>query len=253
MKLTFLGTGTSSGIPLIACTCTVCTSKDIKDKRLRCSVLLEWNNNKIIIDAGIDFRQQMLRENIQQLDAVLITHAHIDHIGGLDELRAFNFKLGKDMPIYVDNLASLMIKNMFAYAFQKNKYPGTPNLILNTFTEDSFRIADKFIQPIKVLHGKMPISAFRIDNFTYITDGKYINEEEKSKIKGTETLIINAVRTEYHHSHFNLDEALAFIEEMKVKRAYLIHISHRFAKHKDIEAVLPKHVHVAYDGLTLEV
>ena len=253
MRLTFLGTGTSSGIPLIACNCNVCTSINIKDKRLRCSILLEWGNYKIIIDTGIDFRQQVLRENIEQLDAVLITHAHIDHIGGLDELRAFNFKQGKDMPIYADNLASSMIKNMFSYAFQEIKYPGTPNLILNTFNEEAFNIGGKIIQPIEVFHGKMPISAFRIDDFTYITDGKYVSEAEKKKIKGSKTLVINAVRQSEHHSHFNLKEALAFIKEMEVEKAYLIHISHRFGKHTEIEQLLPGNVFVAYDGMILEV
>lgn len=253
MKITFLGTGTSSGIPLIACNCSVCTSKDIKDKRLRCSVLIEWDNFKTIIDAGTDFRQQMLRENVQQLDAVLITHAHIDHIGGLDELRAFNFKQGKDMPVYADNLAEQMLRNMFSYVFQDIKYPGIPNITLNNFQDAAFCIDGKNVIPIKVLHGNMPITGFRIDDFTYITDGKTISKEEQAKIKGSKTLVINAVRIEEHHSHFNLKEALAFIKEMKVEQAYLIHISHRFGKHKDIEALLPPNVHVAYDGLQLEV
>ena len=254
MKVTFLGTGTSSGIPLIACDCRVCTSNDWRDNRLRCSVLLEWDDTKVIIDVGTDFRQQMLRENVKQLDAVLITHAHFDHIGGLDELRAFNFKQGKDMDVYADVLASNMITNMFAYVFAENKYPGTPNLGLNTFLEyEAFEIGGKKIQSIEVFHGKMPITSFRIDNFTYITDGKSLTEKSKALIKGSETLVINAVRIEEHHSHFNLQEALAFIEEMEVKNAYLIHLSHRFAKHAEIEKMLPKNVHVAYDGLQLEV
>ena len=253
MKVTFLGTGTSSGVPVIACDCSVCTSSDWKDKRLRCSVLLEWADSKVIIDVGTDFRQQMLRANVKQLDAVLITHAHFDHIGGLDELRAFNFKQGKDMPVYADVLASNMIRNMFSYVFAENKYPGTPNLSLESFEENNFTVANKTIIPIEIHHGKMPISAYRIDDFTYITDGKYVSDEAKAKIKGTKTLVINAVREEPHHSHFNLEEALAFIQEMEVERAYLIHISHRFKKHKAIEESLPSHVHAAYDGLQIEV
>lgn len=252
MKLTFLGTGTSSGIPLIACKCKVCTSNDIKDKRLRCAVLLEWSDKKIIIDVGTDFRQQMLREDIQQLDAVLITHAHFDHIGGLDELRAFNFAQGKDMPVYADALATNMIQSMFAYVFAPNKYPGTPNLALQTF-DKAFTLFDKTITPIEVLHGKMPVSAFRIDDFTYITDAKYISDKSKEKIIGSKTLVVNAVRYAEHHSHFNLNEVLSFIEEMNVEQAYLIHISHRFDTHQNIAKILPRNVKVAYDGLQLIV
>jgi phosphoribosyl 1,2-cyclic phosphate phosphodiesterase len=253
MRITFLGTGTSSGIPLIACSCEVCTSTDIRDKRLRCAVLLEWETYKVVIDVGTDFRQQLLRENVKHLDAVLITHAHFDHIGGLDELRAFNFIQGRDMLVYADALASQMIRSMFSYVFAENKYPGSPNLLLKEIGSEPFILCEKEIIPIEVLHGKMPITSFRIGDFTYITDGKYISEQSKIKIKGTKVLVINAVRLEEHHSHFNLEEALAFIEEMKVEKAFLIHISHRFGKHKAIQQLLPPHVFVAYDGLQLEV
>jgi phosphoribosyl 1,2-cyclic phosphate phosphodiesterase len=253
MKVTFLGTGTSSGVPLVACQCHVCTSPDWRDKRLRCSVLLEWDDKKVIIDVGTDFRQQMLRENVKQLDAVLITHAHFDHIGGLDELRAFNFVQGKDMPVYADVLASNMLSNTFAYVFAENKYPGTPNLELHTFQDDAFELLGKTINPIEILHGNMPITGFRIDDFTYITDAKTLSEGAKAKIKGSKTLVVNAVREEPHHSHFNLDEALAFIEEMEVEKAYLIHISHRFARHSAIQKKLPANIEVAYDSLKLDV
>ncbi|MEZ4979061.1 MAG: MBL fold metallo-hydrolase [Chitinophagales bacterium] len=253
MKITFLGTGTSSGIPLIGCSCSVCTSSDWRDKRLRCSVLIEWNNYKLVIDVGTDFRQQMLRENVKSLDAVLITHAHIDHIGGLDELRAFNFIQGKDMPVYADVLASEMIKNMFAYVFAEKKYPGSPNIELHSFQNEKFSLGGKDILPIQVLHGSMPISGFRIDDFCYLTDVKSVSNAEKEKIKKAKLLVINAVRISEHHSHFNLQEAQDFIREMEVEKAYLMHISHRFAKHVDIEKMLDTNVYLPYDGLSLEL
>lgn len=254
MRFTFLGTGTSSGIPLLGCSCAVCTSEDWRDKRLRCSGLLEWDNKTIVIDAGQDFRQQMLRENVNHLDAVLITHAHMDHIGGLDELRAYNFVQNMDIPVYADILSTKMMKSMFAYIFADEKYPGVPNLDLRLIEKNkSFNLLGKTIQPIEVLHGKMPVTGFKINDFAYITDAKYFSDETIEFLKGTKTLVLNAVRIAEHHSHLNLEEALAIIDKLKVEKTYLIHISHRFAKHIEIEKMLPKNVHIAYDGLKVKV
>lgn len=254
MRFTFLGTGTSSGIPLLGCSCPVCTSTDWRDKRLRCAGLLEWDNKTIVIDAGQDFRQQMLRENVKHIDAILITHAHMDHIGGLDELRAYNFAQNMDMPVYADALAAEMMKKMFAYIFAEEKYPGVPNLDLKLIEKNkAFNLLGKEILPLEVLHGKMPVTAFKINDFAYVTDAKYFSDETTKSLKGIKTLVINAVRIAEHHSHLNLKEALAFIEKIKAEKAYLIHISHRFDKHTEIEKMLPPNVKIAYDGLQIDV
>lgn len=254
MYFTFLGTGTSSGIPLLGCQCAVCTSNSWKDKRLRCAGLLEWDNKTVVIDAGQDFRQQMLRENVQNIDAVLITHAHMDHIGGLDELRAYNFLQNIDIPVYADALTTQMVQQMFAYIFAKEKYPGTPSLDMHLIEKNKpFQLLGKTIQAIEVLHGKMPITAFKIDDFAYVTDAKFFSAEAMQLLKGTKTLVLNAVRLTEHHSHLNLEEAINIVEKLEVENTYLIHISHRFAKHTAIEKMLPAHVHLAYDGLKLEV
>ena len=252
MKVTFLGTGTSQGVPVIACNCEVCLSKNKKDKRFRCSILIEDKGSVIVIDTGPDFRQQMLRENVQQLDAVVFTHEHKDHIAGLDDVRAFNFKQQKDMDIYATEEVQGALKREFHYAFAEKKYPGIPLLKLHTINNSPFKINETEILPIDVWHYKMPVKAFRINNFTYITDANRIEEEEIEKIKGSEIIVINALRKEEHISHFNLKEALDLLERLSPKQAYLTHISHLMGKHEDVIKELPDYVTIAYDGLIIK-
>ena len=253
MKVTFLGTGTSQGVPVIACDCEVCLSTNQKDKRLRTSIMLTYNDKNIVIDTGPDFRQQMLRENVQQLDAILFTHAHKDHIAGMDDIRAFNFKSDKDMPIYATEEVQDGLKKEFHYVFADFKYPGIPQVILNTIEGKPFELFNKIIIPVEVMHYKLPVTAFRIDNFSYITDANFISESEKEKLKGTEVLIVNALRKEEHISHFTLAQALELIAEIKPKKAYLTHISHLLGTHNDITDELPDNVFMAYDGMILDV
>lgn len=251
--VTFLGTGTSQGVPMIACNCNVCHSKNIKDKRLRSSVLLTINGRNYVIDTGPDFRYQMLRENVQELDGVLFTHEHKDHTGGLDDVRPFNYFLNKDIDLYCNDLVEKAIKRDFYYAFSENPYPGVPKynvihidknhtFLLNNGTE---------VQPIEVMHYKLPVIGFRIGDFTYITDCKTISDIEFEKLKGTKVLVLNALRESEHISHLNLAEALDIINKIKPDQAYLTHISHTFGCHNDIEKKLPENVHPAYDGLKL--
>ena len=251
MKVTFLGTGTSQGVPVIGCHCEVCMSTDSKDKRLRTSIIVSYNDKNIVIDTGPDFRQQMLRENVQHLDAVLFTHEHKDHIAGMDDIRAFNYKSKSDMPIYATKQVQEGLKKEFHYVFADFKYPGIPQVLLNDIDLTPFQLFGKMITPIEVMHYKLPVTAFRIDNFTYITDANYISDQEKEKIKGTEVLVINALRKEDHISHFTLAQALELIEEINPKKAYLTHISHLLGSHKDISSELPKNVFMAYDGLVI--
>jgi len=252
MKITFLGTGTSQGVPVIACKCSVCQSTNSKDKRLRTSILINYNDKNIVIDTGPDFRQQMLRENIEKLDAVLFTHEHKDHIAGLDDIRAFNYQSKVDMPIYATEQVQIGLKKEFHYIFADFKYPGIPKVDLNTIHHfKPFELFNKTITPIEVMHYKLPVTAFRIDNFTYITDANFISESEKDKLKGTEILVVNALRKEEHISHFTLQQALDLIAEIKPKQAYLTHISHLLGSHNDITSELPKNVFMAYDGLTI--
>jgi len=254
MKITFLGTGTSQGVPVIACNCDVCLSKKPKDKRLRTSVMLSFNHKNIVIDTGPDFRQQMLRENVKHLDAILFTHEHKDHIAGMDDIRAFNYQSKSDMPVYATQQVQKGLKNEFHYIFADFKYPGIPKIDLHTiYHNQPFKLFDKTIIPIEVMHYKMPVTAFRIDNFTYITDANFISDQEKEKIKGTEVLVINALRKEEHISHFTLQQALDFIAEIKPKKAYLTHISHLLGSHSDISLELPNNVFMAHDGLMLDI
>ncbi|HRH02399.1 MAG TPA: MBL fold metallo-hydrolase [Bacteroidia bacterium] len=253
MKITFLGTGTSQGVPLIACTCEVCTSADSRDKRLRTSILVECNDIAIVVDTGPDFRQQMLREKVKRLDAVLFTHEHKDHIAGLDDIRAFNFILKRKIDVYASDRVQDAIRREFAYIFSDTKYPGIPEIELHTIQNKPFEIQGIPVIPIEVLHYKLSVFAFRFGDFVYITDANAISQQEKQKIMGCKILVINALRRQAHVSHFTLQEALDLIAELKPEKAYLTHISHQLGKHSNIEKELPDGVFQAYDGLQIQL
>lgn len=253
IKVTFLGTGTSSGVPLLLCDCEACCSSDFRDKRLRCSVYVEIGDTKILIDTGTDFRQQMLRENIKKIDYVLFTHGHKDHTGGLDDIRAFNFKTNKEITVFADAICEKMIRNQYDYVFAEKRYPGIPQIFIEPIGLQKFKAGDIDIIPIQVMHHKLPVTCFRIGDFTYITDAKTISEKEKEKVKGTKVLVVNALREKEHLSHFNLEEALKFVNEIKPEKTYFIHISHNFGKHTEILKKLPKNITVAYDGLKITI
>tara|TARA_B100001057_G_scaffold475226_1_gene541793 strand:- start:4410 stop:5174 length:765 start_codon:yes stop_codon:yes gene_type:complete len=254
MKLTFLGTGTSQGVPVIACDCCVCLSPDIRDKRLRSSVMITINNLNYLIDCGPDFRQQMLREKIQDIRAILFTHEHKDHIAGMDDVRAFNFKHQKDMDVYCDMNVQNALLREFPYVFSDNKYPGVPEVNIHQINSNkSFNIDGNLFTPIEVMHYKLPVLGFRINDLTYITDAKTISRKEIEKIKGTRILVVNALRIREHISHFNLKEALSFINEVKPEVAYLSHVSHLMGRSEDVEKILPDHVILAYDGLKVDI
>jgi phosphoribosyl 1,2-cyclic phosphate phosphodiesterase len=254
VKVTFLGTGTSQGVPLIACSCTVCSSADSRDKRLRTSVLIQSGDTHAVIDSGPDFRQQMLRAGIQHLDALIFTHGHKDHIAGMDDIRGFNFRMKKAVDVYCTEAVEQQLHREFAYIFAETRYPGIPEIHLHRIHNDVFfTVRDLRIQPIEVLHYKLPVLGFRINDFVYITDANYISPDEMEKIKGCKILVLNALRKEKHVSHFTLDEALHIIEQVKPKAAYLTHLSHQMGKHEEVERELPNGVYLAYDGLTLEL
>ena len=251
LKITFLGTGTSSGVPMIACDCYVCTSPDKKDKRLRSSILVESATTTIVVDTTPDFRYQMLRLGIKNLDAVLFTHPHKDHIAGLDDVRAFNFFQQKAVPLYGNTMTLDAVMRDFAYAFADKKYPGVPELELNEITLDPFSVGDISVIPVQVWHLKMPVYGYRFGDFTYITDANRIDEAEKEKIRGSKTLVVNALRNEPHISHYTLQEAVDLVNELKIPNAYFTHISHQLGRHDEVEEILPHGMHLAYDGLTL--
>ena len=253
LKITFLGSGTSAGVPMVACDCEVCTSSDEKDSRLRPSIMIQSPATTIVIDTTPDFRYQMLRQKVIKLDAVLFTHPHKDHIAGLDDVRAFNFFYKPVMEIYSNTLTEEAIKREFPYVFTEEKYPGVPVINLNTITNEPFMIGDIPVQPIMVWHLKMQVFGFRFGKFTYITDANRIDESEKEKIKGSEVLVLNALRKQHHISHFTLAEAIDIVQELKIPKAYFTHISHQLGKHEEIEAELPDGIHLAYDGLMLEL
>ena len=253
MKITFLGTGTSQGIPVIGCTDEVCLSKDSKDKRLRSSVLIEWDEYAYVIDCGPDFRQQMLAANVMNINGILLTHFHADHTAGLDDIRPFSQKNG-NIPFYAVRDVIENLKERFAYIFTtKNKYLGAPNVVLNEIKNKAFRLHNIDVLPIEVLHGKIKIFGYRFKNFAYITDANSIDQSEKQKMHDLDVLVINALRIFKHPTHFNLQEALDLIEEIKPQKAYLTHISYRLGLHEKVTQNLPENVYLAYDGLTLHV
>ncbi len=253
MKLTFLGTGTSQGVPVIACECEVCLSTDSMDKRLRSSVLIESDTTTVVIDTGPDFRQQMLNHAVKKVDALVYTHEHKDHVAGMDDVRAFNFKFKRDMPIYASERVQGALKNEFHYVFGANSYPGTPKVFFNTIdSESQFTIGNIPIQSIEVLHYKMKVFAYRIKDLVYMTDANFISDEQFEKVKGCKILIINALRKEKHLSHFTLEEALEVGKATGAERIYFTHISHLMGKHQDVSKDLPKHVQIAYDGLQID-
>lgn len=254
---TFLGTGTSQGVPVIGCGCEVCTSDDPRDKRLRCSALISIAYQdivtNIVIDTGPDFRQQMLRAHVSDIDAVLYTHEHSDHTAGLDDVRPFNFRQRRPMPLYATPSVQTALRTRFDYAFAENPYPGAPQLDLITINKtDLIRINNVNIQPIEVLHGALPILAFRIADLTYITDCKSIEPDAFKKIEGTKILILDALHHSEHHAHLNLAQALAIVAQLKPERAYFIHCSHHMGKINDVNKTLPDGVELAYDGLSFE-
>lgn len=253
LKITFLGTGTSSGVPMIGCACEVCKSTDKKDKRLRSSILVQSSKTSIVVDTGPDFRYQMLRENIKHLDAVLFTHPHKDHLAGLDDIRAFNFFSKQPMQVYADALTEEAVRRDFYYAFSDTKYPGIPEINLHTITLAPFTVGDISVTPILVWHFKMPVMAYRFGKFTYVTDANRIDDPEKEKIKGTEVLVLNALRKTEHISHFNLAGAIEQSQELKPQKTYFTHISHQLGKHAEVEAELPDSIHLAYDRLVVEI
>ena len=253
LTITFLGTGTSSGVPMVACHCAVCTSPHREDKRLRSSILVRSATTTIVIDTTPDFRYQMLRAGVNNLDAVLFTHPHKDHIAGMDDVRAYNFFQHKPMPVYANQMTIDALKREFAYAFDDAKYPGVPDLQMNCITLEPFTVGDIPVVPILVWHLRMPVLGFRFGSFTYITDANKIEPPEMEKIRGSKTLVVNALRKERHISHYALDQAISLAGALEVEQAYFTHISHQLGRHGIIEAELPPGVHLAYDGLVLDI
>jgi phosphoribosyl 1,2-cyclic phosphate phosphodiesterase len=253
LKITILGSGTSQGIPVIACPCSVCSSDDLRDKRLRVSVLIEHEGKNIVIDSGPDFRYQMLRAGVKHLEAILFTHEHKDHIAGLDDIRAFNYRQQTAVNVYAHPRVHEAIKREFHYAFSESKYPGLPVIALHEIENVHFSAEGISVIPIEVMHHLLPVFGFRIGDFTYITDAKTVSEREKRKIYGSKILIINALQKDNHLSHFTLDEAIAFAEEIRAEKTYFTHISHKLGLHADVSKLLPPGIEIAFDEMVFEI
>ena len=253
MRVTFLGTGTSQGVPVIGCDCPVCKSMDFRDKRFRTSIHLEVGGQSFVIDSGPDFRLQMLRESILRLDALIFTHEHKDHTAGMDDIRPYNFRQNSNIPIYGTLPVINQLKAEFAYVFSENKYPGAPGVEVNEIGNSPFDINGVTVVPIQVYHHKLPVFGYRIADFTYITDANYIPDVEIEKIRGTRVLVLNALQINAHISHFNLGEALEMVDRIQPEQAYFTHISHRLGLSQEIEKSLPPNVSLAYDGLKIQL
>ncbi len=253
MTITFLGTGTSQGVPVIACDCDVCKSVDFRDKRTRSSVHIKANDLSLIIDTGPDFRSQVLRERIKWVDAIIFTHQHKDHTAGMDDIRSFNFHQKMDMPVYARKEVITQLKKEFSYIFQEKKYPGIPRIKTFEIENKPFKINKCEILPINVLHHQLPVFGFRIGNFTYITDANLISDDEMEKIKGSKTLVLNALQKEKHISHFTLDQAIEIGKKCEAEKVYFTHISHKMGKHRTVSKELPENMELAYDGLQLTI
>ena len=253
MIVTFLGTGTSQGIPVIACDCEVCTSENPKDNRLRTSVLIEVENQTIVIDTGPDFRQQMLRGNVQKLDAIVFTHQHKDHVAGLDDVRAFNHKFQKDIDLYCTAEVEEALIREFPYVFSTYKYPGVPEVKIHNIKNEPFTIGGVEVLPIEALHYKLSVFGYRIKDFVYLTDISAITEKEKEKMKGAKVIVLDALRKTPHISHLSMQQAVDLLEELQPQKGYLIHISHMMGLHDEVIKELPNFIKPAHDGLILEL
>ncbi|MDI9319347.1 MAG: MBL fold metallo-hydrolase [Phycisphaerales bacterium] len=253
LRITFLGSGTSQGVPVIACNCAVCTSTDTRDNRLRSSLLIETEDVSIVIDSGPDFRYQMLRQKVNKLDAIVFTHGHKDHTAGLDDIRAYNYFQHKEMDVYASLETQEVLLREFQYIFQNSNYPGVPQIKLYDLYNEPFFIKGLKITPIRVLHYQLEVYGFRIGDFTYITDANYIAPKEIEKIYGSKVLVLNALRLEKHISHFTLDEAIQLAQNINCPQTYFTHISHQLGLHTEVGKHLPEHINLAYDGMTIEL
>lgn len=253
MKITFLGTGTSQGVPPIGCRSDVCLSENPRDKRLRASIHVEWNGLSLVVDCGPDFRYQMIRAGISHVDALLFTHEHRDHTAGLDDIRPFNYLQGAAMPVYLHPRVYQAFQGQFDYIFQPVPYPGIPQIDWHLIDNEPFEIKGHVIRSVEVLHYKLPVLGFVFDKFAYITDANFISEKEKEKLKGMDVLVLNALRREAHISHFTLDEAVALAKELGAKQTYFTHMSHQIGLHDDVCSELPEGIDLAHDGLVVEL